>query len=135
MVEELGGPPTAGMGWAIGMERLVILLADIDEDLLPPDIYVVNRGEKAEIMALVLARRLRSKNLKVDLDSSGSSFGKQFKRADRCGAKWAMVLGDDEANVGQVRIKKLHSLKDSEDKIEFLASDDDLHDLLAILRD
>jgi len=135
LVEQLGGSATSGIGWAIGMERLMMLLDESTSVQISPDIYFVNRGEVAQIKALVLARKLRAASLIVELDSSGASFGKQFKRADRCGATWAMVLGDDEASSGQVRIKKLHPLSDSSDKIEFLASDADLDGLLALLRD
>ena len=72
-----------------------------------PDAYLVNRGEQAEVAALVLARSLRQAGLKIELDSSGSAFGKQFKRADRCGARWALVLGDDEKDRDEVRLKPL----------------------------
>ena len=72
-----------------------------------PDAYVVNRGERAETLALTLARGLRAAGLAVELDGSGSAFGKQFKRADRCGARWALVLGDDEAARAEVRLKPL----------------------------
>ena len=58
-------------------------------------------------MALTLARALRAAGLTVELDGSGSAFGKQFKRADRCGARWALVLGDDEADRAEVRLKPL----------------------------
>jgi histidyl-tRNA synthetase len=74
---------------------------------LCPDVYLVNRGDKAECVALALARDLRAAGLWVELDSSGSAFGKQFKRADRSGARWAMVLGDEEAARAEVRLKPL----------------------------
>ena len=67
----------------------------------------MNRGERAEDLALALARNLRAAGLSVELDGSGSAFGKQFKRADRCRASWALVIGDDEAQSGLVRIKPL----------------------------
>ena len=54
-----------------------------------------------------MARDLRAAGLWVELDASGSAFGKQFKRADRSGARWALVLGDDEAERGEVRLKAL----------------------------
>ena len=57
--------------------------------------------------ALALARELRAAGLWVELDASGSAFGKQFKRADRSGARWAVVLGDEEAERGEVRLKPL----------------------------
>jgi len=72
-----------------------------------PDVYVVNRGGEAEPVALALARDLRSAGLRVELDGSGSAFSKQFKRADRSGAQWALVLGDDEAARREVRLKSL----------------------------
>jgi histidyl-tRNA synthetase len=72
-----------------------------------PDAYLVNRGAQAEPVALALARALRSQGLTVELDSSGAAFGKQFKRADRCGARFALVLGDEEAGRDEVLVKPL----------------------------
>ena len=100
------------------MERLLLVLeAAAKADLqgvaarltapVCPDVYVVNRGGEAEPAALALARELRAAGLWVELDASGSAFGKQFKRADRSGARWALVLGDDEAERGEVRLKAL----------------------------
>jgi histidyl-tRNA synthetase len=68
---------------------------------------LINRGEQAEPQALRLARQWRGAGLAVELDGSSASFGKQFKRADRSGAPWAVVLGDDEALAGQLRLKPL----------------------------
>jgi histidyl-tRNA synthetase len=110
LVEQLGGPATAAFGWALGMERLVLLLEQASVDIVAtpaPDLYLVNRGDAAEALALGVARQLRKGGLSVELDSSGSAFGKQFKRADRCGAGWALVLGDAEATQGVVRLKPL----------------------------
>ena len=117
LVGQLGGPDTAAIGWALGMERLVLLLGQIegaDHAAQPPDLYVVNRGEAAEAAALVWARGLRQRGLAVELDASGSAFGKQFKRADRSGAAWAAVLGDGELADGVVRLKPLRSEPDPE---------------------
>ena len=118
LIAQLGGAATPAIGWALGMERLLLVLeaaakADphgVAAQLVgapAPDAYVVNRGELAETMALKLARGLRAAGLTVELDGSGSAFGKQFKRADRCGAPWALVLGDDEAARAEVRLKPL----------------------------
>lgn len=110
LVEQLGGAPTPAIGWALGMERLVLLLEQAAGDAAmaaAPDVYLVNRGEAAEPAALALARTLRRAGLSVELDSSGAAFGKQFKRADRSGAAWAAVLGDGEVDKGVVRLKPL----------------------------
>ncbi|WP_320667367.1 histidine--tRNA ligase [Prochlorococcus sp. MIT 1307] len=134
LVEQLGGPASSGIGWAIGMERLVLLLDDSFKAASSPDVYFVNKGEEAEIKALDIARRLRAAGLAVELDSSRASFGKQFRRADRCGAKWAIILGDDEMSNGEVRLKKLHSTNDPSIVKELVTSSSDLDGLLAFLR-
>jgi histidyl-tRNA synthetase len=110
LVEQLGGPATPAVGWALGLERLVLLLAQrqVAPALpLPPDLYVVNRGEAAEAWALALTRRWRLAGLSVELDLSGAAFGKQFKRADRSGAPWAAVIGDSEVVEEVVILKNL----------------------------
>lgn len=110
LVQELGGPVTPAVGWAIGLERLTLLLAQLQTVSAPsPDLYVVSRGEAAEANALKLAQSLRNQGLAVDLDLSGSAFGKQFKRADRSGAAACLILGDDEAAQGTVQLKWLKS--------------------------
>jgi histidyl-tRNA synthetase len=110
LVQELGGPVTPAVGWAIGLERLTLLLAQLQTVSAPsPDLYVVSRGEAAEANALNLAQALRQQGLAVDLDLSGSAFGKQFKRADRSGAAACLILGDDEAAQGTVQLKWLKS--------------------------
>jgi len=108
LVEQLGGQSTPAIGWALGMERLVLLLAQGEAKPAPmPDLYLVNRGEAASAAALVLARQLRRSGLSVELDASGSAFGKQFKRANRSGAPWAAVLGDGELERGVVLLQPL----------------------------
>ena len=108
LVEQLGGPATAAIGWALGMERLAILLAQAEPALAAaPELYVVSRGEQAEPLALQLARQLRQVGHAVELDLTGAAFGKQFKRADRAGARWAVVIGDSEAEAGVVVLKDL----------------------------
>ena len=110
LVAELGGPETQAVGWAMGLERLVLLL----EKLSPvaanqPDFYFISRGEIAEAQALVLSQKLRQAGFIVELDLSGSAFGKQFKRADRSGAAACLVLGDSEAENKTVNLKWLAS--------------------------
>jgi histidyl-tRNA synthetase len=91
------------------MERLVLLLAQLEGAAAAagPEIYVVSRGERAEAEALGLARQLRLQGRAVELDLSGAAFGKQLKRADRSGAAWAVLIGDSEAEQGEVILKAL----------------------------
>jgi histidyl-tRNA synthetase len=110
LVSELGGAATPAVGWAFGMERLIILLQQLQP--LPGgtvDVYVVSRGEAAEAQALILAQSLRQHQFAVELDLSGSAFGKQFKRADRSRAAVCLILGDDEAATQTVQLKWLAS--------------------------
>ena len=110
LVKELGGPETQAVGWAIGMERLVLLLQQLDNSpVSSPDLYIVSRGEAAEAQGLILAQKLRSLGFAVELDLSGSAFGKQFKRADRSGAAACLVIGDAEAENKTVNLKWLTS--------------------------
>ena len=123
LVEQLGGPSTPSVGWALGMERLVLLLAQTQPEAAippPPALYLVNRGVQAEPAALVLARALRRAGLQVELDSSGSAFAKQFKRADRSGAPWAGVLGDEEVAQGVVRLQPLRDATGPEQRVDLL---------------
>jgi histidyl-tRNA synthetase len=110
LVEQLGGNPTPAVGWAIGMERLILLLQQLQpQPQLVPDLYIVSRGEKAQNQALILSQKLRQTGFKVELDLSGSSFGKQFKRGDKSGAKACLVLGDNEAETETVQLKWLET--------------------------
>jgi histidyl-tRNA synthetase len=110
LVQELGGPETQAVGWAIGMERLVLLLQQINSrPVNSPDFYLVSRGEAAETQGLLLAQKLRNLDLSVELDLSGSAFGKQFKRADRSGAVACLIIGDAEAENHTVNLKWLAS--------------------------
>lgn len=118
LVQQLGGPFTPSIGWALGMERLLLLI-DASAKANPhgrasqlvtpvtPDIYIVNRGDNAPCAALILTRHLRSSGFYVERDESGSSFAKQFKRANRSGASIALVLGDDEVDRGVFRLQPL----------------------------
>lgn len=110
LVEELGGPATPAIGWAMGLERLILLLRD--RPLPPrnqPYLYMVTRGEAAERQGLILAQKLRHQGYIVEVDLSGSAFGKQVKRADRVGATVCLVIGEREATDRTVQVKWLAS--------------------------
>ena len=108
LVEELGGPATPAVGWAMGLERLIILLQKLHQPPSnTPDFYLVSKGEKAEPQALILAQKLRQGGFTIALDLSSSAFGKQFKRADKSGAIACLVLGEGEVEAGTVQVKWL----------------------------
>jgi histidyl-tRNA synthetase len=111
LVEFLGGRPTPAVGFAMGIERLIALLEEsgVAFPSQAPHVYIVTVGERAEAHGLVLADRLRDAlpELRVLLNGGGGSFKNQFKRADKSGARLALILGDSELDAGQVGIKPL----------------------------
>ena len=110
LVAELGGPQTPAVGWAMGLERLILLLHHRNLDLASTvEFYCVARGDAAEAQALSLSRDLRQLGFSVEMDLSGSAFGKQMKRADRSGAIACLILGDAEAQDHTVQLKWLSS--------------------------
>ena len=128
LVAELGGPSTPAVGWAMGLERLIILLQQLQQ---PPakalDFYVVSRGEAAEGQALKLATQLRRIGFSVELDLSGSAFKKQFARADKSGAVACLILGDEEAANQTVKLKWMATKEQNAiAQVELLAQTDEL---------
>lgn len=136
LVTELGGPDTPAVGWASGLERLILLLQQL-QPASPTqlDFYLVSRGDRAEAQALRLAQTLRQNGVSVELDLSGSAFGKQFKRADRSGAVACLILGDAEADSQTVQLKWLASGKqESIAQADLLATADQLRQQIQTLR-
>jgi histidyl-tRNA synthetase len=101
LVAQLGGDPVPAVGWALGEERIVELmrLQQLVEDEGRPDVYLVLAGDEADALGLGLAEQLRDAvpGLKVEANCGGGSFKSQLKRADRSGARYAVIVGDDEA--------------------------------------
>jgi len=109
LVTELGGPDTPAVGWAMGLERMILLLKQAPQTKAAVDFYLVSRGDKAEQQAVIVAQSLRQQGFSVEMDLSGSAFGKQFKRADRSGAAACLILGDTEAEAKTVQLKWMAS--------------------------
>jgi histidyl-tRNA synthetase len=113
LVEKLGGRPTPAIGWAMGIERLVGLYeaSGGQAQLNAPDIYLVAVGEAAFARGIGLCEELRDKMpaRRVELNLGGGSFKAQLKRADKSGAAYAVILGDDEVQGGTAGLKPLRS--------------------------
>jgi histidyl-tRNA synthetase len=108
LVERLGGSATPACGFGIGLERVFLLMQEYGVTATnSPDIYLVNVGELAEKQAFSAAETLRSAGFSVVLNAGGGSFKSQMKRADRSSAKYAAILGDDEAAAGEISLKPL----------------------------
>ncbi|MDM8347452.1 histidine--tRNA ligase [Pseudomonas sp. sp1636] len=102
LVEQMGGKPTPGVGFAMGIERLVLLIETLDkvpaEIARQVDVYLCALGEPAELAALALAERLRDRlpALRLQVNAGSGSFKSQLKKADKSGALYALVMGEDE---------------------------------------
>jgi histidyl-tRNA synthetase len=108
LMERLGGDATPACGFGIGLERVFLLMQEYDVTANnAPDIYLVNVGELAEQKAFGMAEALRSAGLSVVLHAGGGSFKSQMKKADRSGARFAAILGDEEALANEISLKPL----------------------------
>jgi len=111
LIEQLGGEATPAIGFAFGIERVVLLLERLGRTPAPavPDVYVVIQGARAEREALALAERLRDAlpGRRIVANLGGGNFKAQFRRADRSGAPLALILGDDELARGVAALKPL----------------------------
>ena len=109
LVAALGGPDRPGIGFAAGLERLVLALGDTTAAARPPDAFVAAIGEPARRAAAVLTRDLRRAGLAVLADYEGRSLRAQLKRADRSGALRVLVLGDDELARREVAVRDMRT--------------------------
>ncbi len=108
LVEQLGGKLTPACGFAMGVERLLALLAEKGEPApAPVDVYLVHQGERASELAPRVAEALRDAGLRVVLHCGGGSFKAQMKKADASGAEVAVILGEDEVQAGEASVKPL----------------------------
>jgi len=113
LVEQLGGDSTPAMGWALGQERIIALMQTqgIPVAAIAPEVYVVLAGERAEANGLALTERLRNlmPGLAIETNCGGGSFKSQLKRADKSGARYAIILGESEVDQQAAGLKNLRS--------------------------
>jgi histidyl-tRNA synthetase len=107
LVELLGGPPTPAVGFAAGIERLVLAGGTAETPLPGPDLSLVSHGEPAKRACLSLAARARAAGVRAELDLRGGSVKSQLRRADKLGAAFAAVVGDGELASGRLRLKQM----------------------------
>ncbi len=111
LVEQLGGKENYAVGFAMGMERLLLLLEQLDNLPIPRsvDVYMILVGQKAKKEGMQLAEKIRNQieGIKVQVNYGGGSFKSQFRKADKSGAEYAVILGDDEVSREEVGLKPL----------------------------
>ena len=132
LIEQLGGKSNHAVGFAMGMERLLALMETLDNVVpaRPVDVYMIRVGDAAEHEGMRFAEIIRNEipGLKLQVNCGGGSFKSQFKKADKSGAEFAIILGDDEVGRGEVSVKPLRNSEQEQQNmtqqqaIEFLQS-------------
>ena len=115
LINQLGGKPNYAVGFAMGMERLLALL-EANNGLVEQriaDVYLIRVGDKAEKAGFLIAEKIRNAlpTLKFQMHCGGGSFKSQFKKADKSGAEFALILGEDEVNNDKIGVKPLRTEK------------------------
>ena len=113
MIEQLGGKSTPAVGWAMGVERMILLLQEMQQEPAglgqKADVYLAHMGDAASLRTMQLAEQLRSDiaGLRLLWHCGGGSLKNQMKKADRCGAKLVLIMGEDELAQGQIQLRPL----------------------------
>tara|TARA_B100000900_G_C20586676_1_gene719887 strand:+ start:940 stop:2223 length:1284 start_codon:yes stop_codon:yes gene_type:complete len=123
LIDQMGGSRTPSIGFAIGLERLILIAGKDLERARNTDIYIVNKGDLAESLALELSRKLGAFDLVTELDLSGASFSKQFKKANKFNTKSVVVIGDKEAMKKEFSIRLFIEDQDNNDEQTILLED------------
>lgn len=120
LVEELGGPATPAVGFAIGMERIILL----HEKIFPEgfhketDAFIAHLGSKAKRAAFLLAYELRKNGVFIDMDYEDKSLKSQLKRADKLGVKYTIIIGEQELNRGKAKVRDMRKSQEEEMNLE-----------------
>lgn len=123
LVAEIGGPEMPGIGFGMGMERLLLVMESQGLIIKEPalyEVFICTAGEPARMKAIEMVSALRQGGIKADLDHMGRSLKAQMKFADKCGAGHVVVMGDDELESGIIRLKDMKANQEIELTIEEL---------------
>ena len=121
LISQMGGPVTASLGFAMGIERLMMVLKNQNAEFPKPhtpDLYIAVMGDKASLKASELCASLREEGLKAQTDICARGFKAQMKYANKLGAKFLLVLGDDEITSGKAKLKDMAEGTETEIKID-----------------
>ncbi|MCE5335031.1 MAG: histidine--tRNA ligase [Desulfobacteraceae bacterium] len=108
LVQDLGGPEVPGIGFAIGMERLIMLLQQEQQAAVQaPDAFIAAVGEHARTGAFLLLQQMRAHGLEVEMEFESRSLKSQMRRADKLGPRFVFILGEDEINRGEIQLRDM----------------------------
>ena len=123
LIEEIGGPPIPGVGFGLGIERLIMLMEENNVEIPEPEpvkAFIAVMGDDAKAFGLKLLRDLHKKGVKAEMDTLARNIKGQFKYADRLGAQYTVVIGDNELAEGVVAIKEMAKSEQRQVKLDDL---------------
>ena len=122
LAEAIGGPPTKGFGFALGLERIILVLQQINQthNEIAPELFLAPLGEAAFERATLLARRFRLQDIRCILDFEARSLKSQMRLANKLGARFVLILGENELETGQYPLKRM------EDGLQQQMSEDEI---------
>ena len=121
LVESIGGPALSGIGFGMGITRLILAMRELGLDNIAPktpSLYVAALGERAQIKALAIVERLRSEGAYAECDIVGRSLKAQMKYANKIGAKYTLIIGDTEIDAGKAQLRNMENGEQSEVEID-----------------
>ena len=107
LVESLGGPALPGIGFAIGLERLVLLKGEQRVTVAAPQLFIAAIGKEAADLAFVLMSQLQAAGVRAEMDYLGKSLKAQMRRANKLNATFTLILGEEELQSGQAQLKDM----------------------------
>ena len=121
LVESIGGPALSGIGFGMGITRLILAMRELGLDNIAPktpSLYVAALGERAQIKALAIVERLRSEGAYAECDIVGRSLKAQMKYANKIGARYTLIIGDTEIDAGKAQLRNMENGEQSEVEID-----------------
>ena len=116
LVEQLGGPPTPGIGFGMGIERLLLVLESLGKELPQPkpcDVYICTLGGEASLKGIIIASGLRDSGIRTDIEHMGRSLKSQLKYASKLGASYVVILGEDELKNGTAAVRNMSASEEN----------------------
>jgi histidyl-tRNA synthetase len=123
LVEELGGPPTPGIGFALGVERLLLMLPEDGDTSESTQLFIAALGEGPSELAPGIAHALRKEGIRTEYDYAGASLKSQMKKADRLGSMYVLIIGEDELSKRTAILRNMKTKEQSELGMDNLASE------------
>jgi histidyl-tRNA synthetase len=121
LVEEVGGPATPGIGFAVGLERLILMLPDEGGGENSPSLFIAALGEEAMRLGQRLANLLKRSGIRAERDYTGAGLKSQMKKADKYGARLCLIIGEDELAKGRAILRDMRTKEQTELPVEGIA--------------